>query len=346
MAAALIAAACGSSPAAAPSISPARGGDGGPAQPTSAAPAADLAASGYRGGPTSITLYTSVTQETVDAVVAGFAALTPSVTVRTFRAPTGQLAARIAADERAGGIDADLIWLSDPLSMQPLEQEGRLLDWTPVAWTGLGDAYRTSGSFGTRILDMVIVAHRGAAPMPADWADLADPAYAGGVAFPDPGFAGSSLGVLGYFAATSGYGLDFYRRLKAGGAVQVQSPGDVVTGVAQGRFAVGITLAETARTAISAGSPVVTVWPASGAIAVISPIGVVAASRHRAAAQAFVDYVLSEAGQRQIGGTGWQPIRPGSGGPLPGGPQVQPDWSRLYGQQAQLLQDYRAIFGG
>jgi iron(III) transport system substrate-binding protein len=279
-------------------------------------------------------------------VVAGFAALTPGVTVRTFRAPTGQLAARIAADERSGGIDADLIWLSDPISMQPLEQEGRLLAWTPVAWAGLQDAYRTSAAFGTRILDMVIVAHQGLALMPSDWADLIDPAYADGVAFPDPAFAGSSLGVLGYFAATSGYGLDFYRRLKAAGAVQVQSPGDVVTGVAQGRYAVGITLAEAARTAISAGSPVVTVWPASGAIAVISPIAVVAASRQRAAAQAFVDYVLSAAGQRQIGRTGWQPIRPGSGGPLPGGPQVQPDWSRLYGQQAQLLQEYRAIFGG
>jgi iron(III) transport system substrate-binding protein len=49
-----------------------------------------------------MTLYTSVTQDTVDAVLGAYRARQPGVTVKVFRAPTGQLNARIAADRRAG----------------------------------------------------------------------------------------------------------------------------------------------------------------------------------------------------------------------------------------------------
>src|SRR5207302_7822730 len=54
-----------------------------------------------------ITLYTSVTQNTVDATVAGFKAAHPGAKVTVFRATTGQLNARIAADKRSGGLGAD-----------------------------------------------------------------------------------------------------------------------------------------------------------------------------------------------------------------------------------------------
>jgi len=75
-------------------------------------------ATGGSGGSSSLTLYTSVTQETVDAVTAGYQLAHPGATVTVFRAATGQLNARIAADLRSGGLKADVIWGTDPLSMQ------------------------------------------------------------------------------------------------------------------------------------------------------------------------------------------------------------------------------------
>jgi iron(III) transport system substrate-binding protein len=61
------------------------------------------------GPATRLTLYTSVTQNTVTAVLSGFEKLHPGVKVGVFRATTGQLNARIAADKHSGGLRADVI---------------------------------------------------------------------------------------------------------------------------------------------------------------------------------------------------------------------------------------------
>ena len=69
-------------------------------------------------------------------------------------------------------------------------------------------------------------------------------------------------------------------------------------------------------------------------------------TENAAAAESFVEFVLSDPGQVAIAGTGWQPIRPSAGGPPAEGPQVYPDWDGAFGRQEELLAGYRAIFGG
>ena len=154
------------------------------------------------------------------------------------------------------------------------------------------------------------------------------------------------IGALGYFALSSPDGLDFYQALKANGTVQVKTPDEVTAGVAEGRFKVGMTLDNSARTAATKGSPVNLAWPSDGAIAMYSPIGVVDASENVPTAESFVEFVLSDPGQVAIAGTGWQPIRASAGGPPALGPQVYPDWAGAFGRQEELLDAYRAIFGG
>lgn len=309
-----------------------------PAAPPTATPTAEPSGT--------IRLYTSVTQATVDAVVAGYAAAYPGVTVEVFRAPTGELAARIAAELRDGRILGDVLWLTDPLSIQAYASQDLLRTWEPAEAAGIDAAYRGETYWGTRFLNMVIVRGSDVAPGPLAWNDLADPVYRDAVAIPDPGFAGSAFGALGYFAQSSPAGLDFYAALKANGAVQVKTPDEVTAGVAEGRFKVGMTLDNSARTAVTKGSPVVLVWPTDGAIAMYSPIGVIDATGNTPAAESFVEFVLSDPGQVAIAATGWQPIRASAGGPPPEGPQVYPDWSSAYGRQGELLDGYRAIFGG
>lgn len=294
----------------------------------------------------SITIYTSVQQSVVDAVVAAYRTVAPGIEVELFRAPTGELSARIAAELRAGSIGGDVLWLSDPVSMQAWASQGVLKAWTPVNAAGLDPADQTESFWGTRILNMVIVAGADVAPAPATFADLTKPAYKDAVAVADPGFAGSAFGALGYFALDPEYGLDFFRDLKANGAVQVKSPDEVTTGVAEGRFKAGITLDSSVRAAVAKGSPVTMVWPSTGSIAIYGPVGVVGSTDNAPAAGSFVEFLLSEEGQKVLGGTGQEPVRPGSGGPAPEGEQVRPDWPAIFGQQDTLLEHYREIFGG
>ena len=293
-----------------------------------------------------IRLYTSVTQDTVDATLAAFAAVYPDVRVELFRAPTGEVDARIAAERREGRILADVLWATDPLSVAQYDADGLLLAFDPPHADNLPDAYRAGTSWGTRILNVVMVVHDGVEPMPADWTDLTDAAYRGGVAFADPGFAGSALGTIAHFALTDAYGFDFLRALHDNGAVQVQSIGDVVNGVAEGQFQVGLALDKSIRDAVDAGSPVQLVWPASGSVAIYSPISVFASGGNPDAARAFVDFVLGPDAQAAIATTGWQPVRADVPWPYDDGEQQQPDWAEAFERRDELLDEYRSIFGG
>ena len=295
-----------------------------------------------------LTLYTSVTQDTVDAVLAGFRAAHPAVEVDVFRALTGQVNTRLATEEQTGGIKADVVWQSDPLSMQPLAARGRFLQWSPAEISVVPTQYRAPTFFGTRLLTMALVVHRGVDPAPASWSDLTRPEYQGAVAIPNPAAAGTAFGALGYFSQASGYGLDYYRKLRSNGAVQVQTINDVITGVAQGRYKAGMTLDTSARQEVAKGSPIDLVYPRPGGISIFSPVAVITTSGNVSAAKSLVDYLISADGQRRIATTGWQPVRKDVPGPAQpeGAHVVAPDWTRLYDRQQKLLDDYRQIFGG
>jgi iron(III) transport system substrate-binding protein len=298
---------------------------------------------GCGGGDGGVVVYTSVTQETVDLLVDGFTERHPDTVIDVFRAPTGEIAARIAAEVREGGLRADVLWLTDPLSMQQYDADGLLRAWDPGDTAGIPEAFRAATFWGSRVLNLVVVQRPDLGPGIRTWEDLAGAAAEGGVALPDPGFAGSAFAALAYFALTDGYGMDFYRRLHDAGAVQVATPGDVVTGVAEGQYAAGITLDFTARTAVDKGSPITIVWPDPGAIALYSPIAATKDSGDDAAG--FVEYVLSEEGQSLVAASGWQPVRSDVPWEV-GGPQVTLDWRLAFDRQEELLGDYRAIFGG
>jgi iron(III) transport system substrate-binding protein len=300
-------------------------------------------------GTTQLTLYTSVTQNTVTAVLDGFAHEHPGVKVTVFRATTGQLNARIAADQQSGGLRADVIWGTDPLSMESYAQAALFQPWPLPNLSGVPGQDKTRYFWGTRELYLVIVAHKGQEPLPRTWADLTSAAYKGKIALPDPAAAGSAFAALGYFDTAPGFGMGFYRTLKANGAVQVSTIPEVVTDVAEGRYQLGITLDSEVRTAVKQGSPVVMDWPSDGAISLYSPIAETVAARGATeqAAQALIGYILSPAGQRAIAKTGWQPVLPGvAGPPRPAGARkLYPPWTALFGRQNQVLRQYQAIYG-
>lgn len=292
----------------------------------------------------SVVVYTSVTQETVDAVIKGFQAAHPGTEVEVFRAPTGEINARLAAERELGQTGADVLWMTDPLSMYTYRADGLLLVWKPEEASALPPELVEDAFWGTRVLHMAVVAGEGVSINA--WSDLMSKDLA--VAIPDPGFAGSAFAALGFFARDPAFGLGFYRTLADNGAVQVSSPGDVLTGVAEGRFDAGISLDFSIRTALEKGSPIQRIWPSPGAIAIYSPIAAVAGSGHEDAAKLFIEFTLSQEGQKLIGETGWVPARPGvEGPPRPAGAsEVFPDWRKIWSEEAALLEQYRSIFEG
>ncbi|WP_167761618.1 extracellular solute-binding protein [Blastococcus sp. CT_GayMR19] len=310
---------------------------------------ADAGADGEQPEP--ITLYTCLSDESIQPVLAAFEESEGGAPVDLFRAPTGELNARVAADVRSGGLQADVFWGCDPLTVQALVASDLVGGWTPPEADAIPEEFRTLDSVGGHVLYLVAV-HSTDVPAPQEWSDLAasgavavpDPS----VAVPDPSVAASALGALGWFASSPDYGVDFYRDLESAGAVQVSTPDDVTTGVAQGVYDAGMTTAQSAYAAKEAGSPVDVAWPEPGAVAVHGPVALAADSADSATAKAFFSFVLSEEGQTVLGESGSYPTRPGVPGPTvpDGAPTVSPDWAAIGQDRDAILSEYQQVFGG
>ena len=294
----------------------------------------------------SITLYTCVNDETIQPVISEFEADNSGTEVELYRAPTGDLNARIAGDVRSGGLGADVIWACDPLTMQGYVDQDLVGGWTPADATAVPKQFRTDDYVGVALLYMVAIYHNGE-PAPRAWSDLAGGDY-DALAVPDPAVAASALGALGYFNQADGYGMDFYSALREHGAEQVSTPDDVTNGVAGGVYQAGITIANSAYAAKDAGSPIGIVWPKPGAVAVYGPIALTLDTDNATLAEDFISYVVSEPGQQVVADNGSYPILPNVTGPEipPDAPVVFPNWTQITADKDALLSDYQKIFGG
>jgi iron(III) transport system substrate-binding protein len=305
---------------------------------------ADAGADSGGGEPQALTLYTCLSDESIQPLIAAFEDSDPGSRVELFRAPTGELNARVAADVRSGGLRADVFWGCDPLTVQALVDQELVGGWTPEEAEAIPEDYRTDDYVGAHLLYMVAV-HRSDVPAPEQWSDLAD--YTA-VAVPDPSVAASALGALGWFAQDPDHGIAFYAGLRNSGAVQVSTPDDVTTGVAQGIYDAGMTTANSAYAARDAGSPVDVVWPEPGAVAIPGPVALATGSADSQVAKDFITFAVSEEGQGVLGESGAYPTRPGVAGPtIPdGAPTVSPDWAAIAADKDAILGEYQQVFGG
>ncbi|MEP6599924.1 MAG: extracellular solute-binding protein [Actinomycetota bacterium] len=303
-------------------------------------------ASGSAARHSTMTLYTCASANVEQAVVSAFEKAHSGTKIDVFRAPTGQLNARIAADARSGGLRPDVIWACDPLTMHGYDEQGLLAPWAPANAAEIPSAYRTPHFVGVDLLYMVLAIHKGLPP-PATYAALTARGFKDSVALPNPSFAASALGMLGYFASAPGYGMTYYQQLKSNGAVQVNSPSDALTGVERGTYRAAFTLANAAYLDQKKGSPIEVVWPKPGGIAIYAPIGVTTKKDRSPLATQFASYAASRDGQKLMAGQGtYVPIDGLGGPPIPAGsPIVSPEWSALFAKYKSVLADYVALFG-
>ena len=141
----------------------------------------------------SLTLYTRLSDESIQPVIEAFEAREDGGTVELFRAPTGELDARVAADARSGGQRADVIWGCDPLTVQAFVDQGLVGGWTPPGAEAIPEELRTEDYVGAHVLYMVAV-HRTEVPAPRAWSDLMGGDYDAGITTANSAYAAKDDG--------------------------------------------------------------------------------------------------------------------------------------------------------
>ena len=266
----------------------------------------------------SLTLYTCLNDTSIQPVINAFEK-TGNGQVDLFRAPTGELNARVAADVRSGGLRADVVWGCDPLTMQAFVDQHLVGGWTAAR------GRRHPGGVPHRRLRRRAPAlpgrgapHRGAGPgaRGRTWPIPRTRPWRCPIPRSRPPRSARSAGSPGSPAT----GWSSTADLRDAGAVQVKTPDDVTTGVAQGLYDAGMTTANSAYAAKDDGSPVDVAWPEPGAIAIYGPIALCTHSADSAVAKSFISFVVGKEGQTVLGASGSYPTLPGvRGSDHPGG---------------------------
>lgn len=132
---------------------------------------------------------------------------------------------------------------------------------------------------------------------------------------PSPLYSGAAAYNLGVLSRNETLGWDFFQGLKDNGITVDKGNGAIQKAVVAGEKSCGILVDYMANRSKNDGAPVEFVYPEEGSPAITEPIGVLKDSRNQEAAEAFVDFVLSDEGQELAASIGYTPVKEGVAAP-------------------------------
>lgn len=302
------------------------------------------------GKPTSsasVLLYTSVPEEIMRELEAAFEEAHPGITLDVFRATTGDVDARIATEQQAGGVRADVLWLAEPSSYEGFKADGVLAPYAPPEPDAIPPEYVDPDGFyvAARVINMVVAWNTDAVPQGLrDWADL----YRVRGAFPAPSSGAALAAVKGLAGEVD---QNFFTRFAEAGGVQVPSQGAARDAIVAGEYDAAGVLDYMIREAKAAGSPVDLAYPDSGTVVIPSPVALTASAANPQAARVFLDFLLSREGQElvvKVGG--FYPARtdvakPSDAPDLDSIKTITVDWKALTGEAPEIVRDWQKLFG-
>jgi iron(III) transport system substrate-binding protein len=256
-------------------------------------------------------LYTSQPEADAAATVAAFTAVHPAVRVEIFRSGTEQVIARFLLEVEAGSPQADVLLVADAPTFELLKARDLLEPYLSPEAAAIDLAFRDPDGYyaGTKILATVIAYNLNLVPTPVtSWAEVAA-LPAGSVAMPSPSYSGAAAYNLGVFTRDEGLGWQWYETLATRDVFLTQGNGAVLRSVAGGEVPYGIVVDFLPLRAAADGSPVGVLYPTEGVPIITEPVGIVRGNANPEAARAFVDFLLSTAGQQTASDMGYMPLR-------------------------------------
>ena len=258
-----------------------------------------------------LVLYTSQPNTDAQATADAFMAANPGIKVEWVRDGTPKIMAKLQAEIAAGAPQPDVLLISDVVTMEGLKQQGLLLAYPEADVSGYeaGLMDQDGTYFSTKLITTGIVYNTKAPFVPTSWADLTKPEAKGLVAMPSPLTSGAAMIHAVTLTGNLAEGWDFYAALAANGAQASGGNGDVETAVAGGDKLFGMIVDYLPIRDAAKGAPVAFVFPAEGVSAVTEPVAILTSAKNPDAAKKFVDFLISEAGQKLAASMGYIPAR-------------------------------------
>lgn len=256
-----------------------------------------------------LTVYSAGPAPLIDALAAGFTQLTGEP-VNVFQGTTGKVFARLEAE--AANPQADVVISASWESAMDLDQRGWLLPYASPHAKAVPAQYQAPNYVAQGLSALALVWNtRSGTPQPADWKDLTAAEFKNKVNLPDPAQSGTALELLGGMVAANGAQTwQLMSELHANGAMVAGANAAALNPVLQGaKAAVFGAVDYVAYGRQAQGEAIEVIFPASGTVIAARPMMILKSTSRPEQAKAFIDYVLSDAGQELVAQTYLIPAR-------------------------------------
>jgi iron(III) transport system substrate-binding protein len=266
--------------------------------------ASGAAAQGVTG---KIMIYTSMYEDIIEAVERVLARQFPSAKIEFFYGGTGNLQAKIAAEEAARRLGCDMLMVAEPAYSLELKEKGMLHPYVSKEASAPAFDYDREGYwYPVRLCNMVLAFNperHAKNTIPNSFRDFAfDAGVKGAISMGNPLTSGTTMASV--TALRDKYGYEYFDALGQQG-VMVESGSVALTKLQTGECKVIMILEESIlKVRDEDGSRLEVIYPTDGTILVPSTIMTVNdqwnANRNTKAAEAITDWFLSPAGQENI----------------------------------------------
>ena len=270
------------------------------------------------------------------------------VKVNLFQGTTGKILAKLAAEK--GNPVADVLVLASLSTMDGLKQAGELQAYPgAVGQENLNPEWQDKDSdyfaYSASALGITYNTDHVTEP-PQEWTDLADSKWKDKFNMPDPSLSGSALDfTFGYTVANDWNTVEswFNNGLQIMGANK-EALDAVITGEKD------VTLSGVDYMTYDAkakGEPVDIVYPASGTVVSPRAAAITSTSKEVAASQAFIDFLLSDEGQKLVAdayllpGNSNTPVKDRA--KLSDINQIKVDWTNSEDKQVEVLDHFASL---
>lgn len=292
-----------------------------------------------------ITVYTAGPQSLIDKLAEGFTAQS-GIKVNVFQATTGKIMARIEAE--AANPAVDVLISASWETATDFAKRGWLVSYTSPNAEKVPDFLKNETAVAQGVSALGIAWNtKSGTPKPAEWSDLAKPEFRDLVNIPDPAQSGSSFELTAALAGQDDFAL--FKSLKDNGAIIAGANAEALNPVLQGAKAAVfgavdyITFGNKAK-----GESIDVIFPESGTVIAPRPVMILNWSKNQDEAKKFVDYMLSDEGQKLVAGTYLMPARsdiPADRPLISDLKLINYDAAAIQGKRKEILQQISDIFG-
>lgn len=260
-----------------------------------------------------LVLYTSQPNEDAQSTVDAFTAVHPGVKVDWVRDGTTQIMAKLRAEIEAGSPKPDLLLIADTVTMESLKAEGRLMAHANADVSAYDPAIMDKDKtyFSTKLITTGIMYNTSAPMKPTSYKDLLKAEAKGAITMPSPLTSGAAAIHMAAITGDAALGWAYYESLAGQGTLAKGGNGSVYKAIAGGEKLYGFMVDYLPIRGKRDGAPVEFVFPEEGVSAVTEPVAILSTAANPVAAKAFVDFLISEEGQKLAARQGYLPAHPG-----------------------------------